>query len=158
MSDVLIAAIARVADEAELEALLAQCAGLETSRLTLFTKEHLRAPPARLRYHVVSSRYVPIASRSDGTNVPGMGTTLVLNRYVVDADSTDHLKDIGISYDAAHYYNIAIDEGRSVVTYTASTEIAASIEEQFRACGFVKIRRFPCAENFAVARGATEPS
>lgn len=151
MPDVLVAAIARIADEAELEAILGQCAGLETSRLTLFRKEHVREAPARLRMHFIPSHNAPVASASDGTNVPGMARTLALNPYVVDADSIDHLKDIGISSDAAHYYNIAIDEGRSVVTYIASTETATSVEEQFRACGFVKIRRFPRAENFAMA-------
>lgn len=49
---------------------------------------------------------------------------------------------MGISGDAADYYNIAIDEGRSVVTYAARTENAESIEQHFRACGLVKVRRF----------------
>ena len=80
-----------------------------------------------------------------------MAMTLALNPYAMDATKTDHLKDIGISSDAAHYYNVAIDEGRSVVTYVTSTENAALVQEQFRACGFVKIRTFPCAEDFSVA-------
>lgn len=54
--------------------------------------------------------------------MPGMARKLALNSYVVDADSIDHLKDIGTSSDAAHYYNIVIDEGRSVVTHIASSK------------------------------------
>jgi hypothetical protein len=154
MPDVLIAAIARVADEAELEHLLAQCAGLEASRITLFRTGHVgEVPPARLRMHFIPLRGSPVASGSHGTNVPGMGTTLALNPYVVDSDTMNHLKDIGISYDAAQYYNIAIDEGRSVVTYITSTENATLIEEQFRACGFVKVRCFPCTETVASGSG-----
>jgi hypothetical protein len=153
MPDVLIAAIARIADEAKLEEVLAQCAGLEASRVTLFRRDHARDVPARVRTHFIPSDHAPVASGSDGTNVPGMGRTLALNAYAMDAAGMDHLKDIGITPDAAHYYNIAIDEGRSVVTYISSTENATLVEEQFRACGFVKIRRFPWTDNFAVACG-----
>jgi hypothetical protein len=78
----------------------------------------------------------------------------MLNPRVVDGAGTNHLKDIGISSDAAAYYNLAIDEGRSVVTYITSTTNAALIEEQFRAYGFVKICRFPWTGNFAVACGS----
>jgi hypothetical protein len=153
MPDVVIAAIARIPDDAETEQILAQCAGLETSRLTLFRKDHVREVAARSRMHFITFRGAPVASGSHGTNVPGMGRTLALNPYVVDAPGMDHLKDIGITLDAGHYYNIAIDEGRSVVTYVTSAEDAPSVEEQFRACGFVKIRRFPWAENSAGACG-----
>jgi hypothetical protein len=150
MPDVIIAAIARVADHAQLEKLLAQCAGLESSRITVFRTQLAREVPPRLRMHFVPARGAPVASASHGTNVPGMAMTLALNPYAMDSARTDHLKDIGISSDAAHYYNVAIDEGRSVVTYVTSTENAALAQEQFRACGFVKIRTFPCAEDFSV--------
>src|SRR5579864_33952 len=134
MPDVLIAAIARTADDAELEKLLAQCAGLETSRITLFRTDLAYEVPARLRMHFVPFRGAPIASGSDGTKVPGMETTLAMNPYVVDAAGMNHLKDIGIYSDAAYYYNTAIDEGRTVVTCITSTENATSVEEQLRAC------------------------
>src|SRR5579864_8172489 len=111
MPDVLIAAIARTADVAQLEKILKQCVGLEFSRINLF----------------------------------GMGTRLALDAHTVDA-GVNYLKDIGIPHDAAHYYDIAVSEGRTVVTYVASTEDATLVTEQFRACGFVKIRRFLPAE------------
>ncbi len=149
MTDIIIAAIARTADNAELENLLTGCTGLEASCITLFGTDYAREVPARLRTHFIPSDHVQVASGSHGTNVPGMGTTLALNAYVADAAGMDRLKGIGINPDAAHYYNIAIDEGRSVVTYVTSAENAISVEEQFRACGFKKIRRFPRAENLA---------
>src|SRR5579884_921441 len=152
MPDVLIAAIARTADDAEVEKLLEQCAGLETSRVTVFTKDPVGEAPARLRMHFIPFRGSPVEAGSHGTNVPGMGVTLTLSPYLGDKAGVNHLKNLGISSDAAHYYDIAIDEGRSVVTYHANTENATSVEEQFRACGFVKIRRFPLAEESAVAR------
>jgi hypothetical protein len=142
MSDVLIAAIARTCDETELEKILSQCVGMETSRLTLFIRDRLREAPPRSRMHFIAFGGSPISSGTHGTNVPGMGSTLALSAYLID-DGSDHLKGIGISSDAAHHYNIALDEGRSVVTYMATTENEALIVEQLRACGFVKVRRFP---------------
>jgi hypothetical protein len=147
--DLLIAAIARTADNAELEKILAECTGLDAGRITIFKTDHVRDVPARLRTHFIPSDHVPAASGSHGTNVPGMRTTLALNAYVADATGTDRFKGMGMSYDTAHYYNIAIDEGRSVVIYLTSAENATLIEEQFRACGFLKIRRFLLAEKFA---------
>lgn len=157
MPDVVIVAIARIVNEANLEDVLAQCAGLDASRVTLFRTDHVREVPARLRTHFIPSDHAPVASGSHGTNVPGMGTTLALNAYVADAAGMDRLKGIGIIPDAAHYYNIAIDEGRSVVTYVTSAENATLVEEQFRACGFKKIRRFPWAGNFDEACGTELP-
>ena len=156
MPDVVIAVIARIADEAKLEEVLVG-AGLDASRVTLFRTDHVREVRARLRTHFILSDHAPVASGSHGTNVPGMGTTLALNAYVADVAAMDRLKGIGINPDAAHYYNIAIDEGRSVVTYVTSAGNATLVEEQFRACGFKKIRRFPWAGNFAEACGAELP-
>jgi len=149
MPDVLIAAIATMGD-AQLQETLAQCAGLETSHITIFKRDAVGEAPARLRLHFIPFRGLPVTAGTHGTNVPGMGTTLALNAYSADT-CINHLKDIGISYEAAHYYNIAIDEGRSVVTYVASTEDATLIEEQFRACGFSKIRVFTTSGRETVA-------
>jgi hypothetical protein len=151
--DVVIAAIARIVDDAELHEVLAQCAGLDASRITLFRRDRAPEVAARIRTHFIPSRHAPVASGSHGTNVPGMGTTLALNAYVADAAGSDYLKGIGITPDAAHYYNIAIDEGRSVVTYVTSTENATLSEKQFRACGFKKIRCFPWSGNIAESFG-----
>lgn len=153
MPDVLISAIARTDDVAKLEDILTRCDGLETSRITVFKKDAVGKVPAPLRMHFIPFRGSPVASGTHGTNVPGMGITLALDAYAADT-CINHLKDIGIPCDAAHYYNIAIEEGRSVLTYVTSTEDATLIEEQFRVCGFVKIRRFPSAEKVLVASGA----
>jgi hypothetical protein len=142
MPDVLVAAIARTCDETELEKVLSQCAGMETSRLTLFIKDSFSEVSPRSRMHFIPFRSSAIASGTHGANVPGTRSTLALSAYLIDGDS-DHLKGIGISNDAAHSYNTAIEHGRGVVTYMASTENATLIEEQFRACGFIQIRRFP---------------
>jgi hypothetical protein len=151
MPEVLIAAIARTADDAELEKLLAQCSALDASRITLFRADHIREAPTRVRMHFVALAGAPVERSSGGADLPGIGTPLVLKPYVVDALSMDHLRGMGISSDAAHYYSIAMDDGRSVVTYVTGAESATSAEEQFRARGFVKIRRFPHHMNTAVA-------
>lgn len=156
MPDVLIAAIARTADEAELRNTLSQCAGLDTSRITLFMKDRLHEVPARLRMHFIPFRGSALSGGSDGTNVPGMRSTLAMGAYLDDVSGTNQLKNLGIASDAAHYYDVAIDEGRSVVTCVASVENAKLIEEQFRARGFVKIRRFPWAENAVATTSEAE--
>lgn len=152
MPDVLIAAIARTDDVAKLEDALTRCVGLETGRIALFKRDAVGEAAAPLRMHFIPFRGSPVESGTHGTNVPGMGMTLTLGAYSADT-CINHLKDIGIPYDAAHYYNIAIEEGRSVLTYFTSTEDATSIEEQFRVCGFVKVRRFPSAEKVPMASG-----
>ena len=141
MSDVLIAAIARACDETELEKILSQCVGMEAGRLTLFVGDIFRESPVRSRVHFIPFRGSRFTSGTH-ENAPGLCSTLALSAYLIDNDS-DHLKGIGMSGDDAHYYNTAIDEGRSVVTYMANTENAALVQGQFRACGFVRIRRFP---------------
>jgi hypothetical protein len=143
VTDVVIAAIVPTGDNAELEKLLTGRTGLEANCITLFRTDCAHEVPARLQTHFISSGHPQVASGSYGTNVPGMRTTLALNAYVADAAGMDRLKGIGINRDAAHYYNIAIDEGRSAVTYATSAGNATLVEEQFRACGFKKIRRFP---------------
>jgi len=138
--DVLIVAIASVDDNADLEKKLAQCGGLHASRVTLFTTGHTREVPARLRTHFIPSGPPPVASGSHGTNVPGMGTTSALNASVADAAGMDHLNGIGITPDAAHYYNIAIDEGRTVVSFV----LAASKKiRRFHGRGISPRRRCP---------------
>ncbi|HEV3155611.1 MAG TPA: hypothetical protein VGZ02_17530 [Candidatus Baltobacteraceae bacterium] len=150
MPDVLVAAIARTADAAELEKTLSECVGLEAGRIKLFGGDGSGKAAARLRTYFVPFRGTPMTSGSDGTNVPGMGMRLALDPYVEDA-GTNRLREIGISDDAAYYYNIAVNEGRTVVTYVVPTENATLVAEQFRACGFVKVRRFMLTERRAVA-------
>jgi hypothetical protein len=135
MTNVLIAAVAPSDAEIELEKVLLQCVGMEAGRLTLFVRDISREGSACSRLHFIPFRGSP-------TNVPGVCSTLALSAYLVDGD-LDYLKGIGISSDAAKYYNMAIDEGRSVVTYMASPENAARVEGQLCACGFGQIRRFP---------------
>lgn len=149
MPEVLIAAIARMGAGAVAETILAQFGDLETSRLTLFTSENVPDESTSLQTHLIPRHGSAVASGSGGTGVPGMGATLTLNSYLADTAPVDYLRNIGIFPDAAHYYNIAIDEGRCVVAYNTSAEEAPIIEERFRACGFVKVRRFPSASAFA---------
>lgn len=153
MPDVLIVAIARSDDIVKLEDTVTRCVGLEAGRITLFKKDAAGEMPAPLRGHFIPFNGLPLVSGTHGTNVPGMGMTMALDPYSADT-CIDRLKDIGIPDDAAHYYNIAIEEGRSVLTYITSIEDATLIEKQFRLCGFVKIRRFLSAEKVPPVSGA----
>src|SRR5579884_1343606 len=102
MPDVLIAAIARTADAAELERTLSECVGLEAGRIKLFGGDGSGKVPARSRTHVVPNRGSPTTPASDATNVPGTGMRWALDPYEGDA-RTNQLKEIGISDDAAYY-------------------------------------------------------
>jgi hypothetical protein len=153
MPDVLIAAIAQTDDVARIEAMLARCTGMDASRIALFKKDAVGEAPAPSRTRVIPFRGASVTSGTHGTSVPGMGTTLALSSSYSAGTHINRLRDIGISHDASEYYNIAIDEDRCVVTYVTSTEDATSIEEQFRACGFVKVRRFKSAEKAVAGSG-----
>lgn len=138
-----IVAIAQTNDREALNKMLALCAHLETGRLKIFKNDSAQAAD-RLR---VAGTHVwrtsgAVGGGSHGTSVPGMRTTLTLSPYPMSAQNESRLTDMGMSSDAAHHYNIAVEEGRSVVTYRALAENADSVETQFRACGFVKVRRF----------------
>lgn len=142
MPDLVMVAISRATDLLELERTLLDCAHLDPDRLTIIERPSSSAAAARSRVHFIPSALRQVASGSDGTNVPGMSAMRTLSGYSPDENAVDHLPDIGISQSRALYYNIAIEEGRSVVVYKASSEEQDAVEHVMRDCGLLRVRSF----------------
>jgi hypothetical protein len=79
--------------------------------------------------------------------VPGVGGSGASLSAFAHSGATDYLGGLPfIPVDEAANYNIAIAEGRSLVTYKASAEEAASIEGSFREAGLRKVKTFKSKE------------
>jgi hypothetical protein len=89
-----------------------------------------------------------IMTGSGGTSVPGVGGSgASLSSFGGHHGGTDYLGGLQfIPPDEAQNYNIAIAEGRSLVTYKASAEEAASMEAAFREAGLRKVKTFKSKE------------
>lgn len=140
--DIVVAGIARTSDPKELEGLLMGCAHLDASRLTVITKQQQTgvhdASPLRFLH---SGGSAAMRAGSDGTGVPGMGSgTMTLSAFTGSSSVPHYLEQIAIHRDVAENYNIAIDEGRSVITYKATDEEAPVVQETFRGCGLVNVK------------------
>ncbi|MGZ3498162.1 MAG: hypothetical protein ACXWNJ_08705 [Vulcanimicrobiaceae bacterium] len=142
MADIVVAGIARTSDPAQLEKLLAGCTSLARERFVVITKAgHTQAyddSPLRFVHSSTSS----VSSGTGGTGVPGIGRKPTLSSLVGRGYVPHYLQNTSIPRDVAENYNIAIDEGRSVVTYQAPSEDTAAIEQTFRSCGLLNVRTF----------------
>lgn len=143
MTQIVTVAISPTADCLELERTLFERAHLDEKRVTIAANTRENAAAARSRLHFVSSRYRQAPSGSDGTNVPGMGSTLTLTSYAPDEDATNHLQGTGIPRHGVFYYNIAVEEGRLVVVYKGPPDEQNDVEQTLRAHGLRRVRSFP---------------
>lgn len=144
MADVLVAGIAPTSDPAELERILVKCASLDTGRFAVVTKAQMTKKMDESPINFVSSPKAGMSTGSDGTGVPGMGgRTMSLSQFVgAGANVPNYLANFPINVDVAQNYNIAIDEGRSVVTFRATGDEAESVAAQFRDCGLRNVKLF----------------
>lgn len=147
-----VAGIARTSDPKELESILMGCAHLDAERLSVITKSQQSAAFDQSPLNFVHSASAwPMPSGSDGTGVPGMGSKTTFSSLVHHGGVPHYLENIAIPRDLAENYNVAIHEGRSVVTFKATTEEAPGVEETFRSCGLVNVKMLkpPSAEKAA---------
>jgi len=145
--DCLVTGIAPTADKAQVEALLAQCQ-CDPQRLAIVSKS---SPPGAAGQHGGHSNFssaATIMTGSSGTSVPGIGGSgASLSSFGGQGGVTDYLGGLPlIPSDQAHNYNVAIAEGRSLVTYKANDAEAASIEAAFREAGLRKVKTFRSKE------------
>jgi hypothetical protein len=146
MADYLITGIAQTTDPAELKKTLLEHCRLDAERVIVINKIGSTAhDDAALR--VVRGASSPIFSGDQGTGVPGMGSRPSLSSLIAPSHAPNYLANVAIPQDVAENYNIAIDEGRSVVTYTAAEDETAPLEEAFRACGLRNVKTFKTREN-----------
>jgi hypothetical protein len=146
----LVTGIAPTSDTARIEQQLAQAVPLEAARLAVVTKanhsalaEHDEGFGSRL------STTSTISTGSGGTGVPGIGRSgPSLGSLVGHGDFVNCLGDLPlIPPDQAEHFNIAIAEGRGLVTYKASPEEASRVEAAFRAAGLRNVKVFKPKEN-----------
>ncbi|GAC1614529.1 MAG: hypothetical protein NVS9B12_15360 [Vulcanimicrobiaceae bacterium] len=138
--DNIVTGIARTSDPKALEQILMGCAHLDPARLAVITKAHQTDLHDESPLHFVHSRGPEVGGGSGGTGVPGMGGSMSLSSFVGHSHVPHYLHDIALHQDVAHNYNVAIDEGRSVVTFKASAEEAPAVAETFRGCGLVNVK------------------
>lgn len=142
-ADYLVTGIAPTSNSDEILQLLAK-SQLENERLSIITKAQVQA---RFREeHSVGSLQSSstIMTGSSGTGVPGIGGSRAsLSSLAGHADVPDYLGGLPlIPSDQAHNYNIAIAEGRALVTYKATAETAPAAETAFRDAGLRKVKTF----------------
>ena len=146
----LVTGIAPNSDTARIEQQLAQTASIDVARLAVVTKtsrsalsEHDEGQGSRL------SMTSAIMTGSGGTGVPGMGGHgPSFSSMVGHGGFVDYLGGLPlIPPDQAEHFNIAIAEGRGLVTYKASPEEASQVEAAFRAAGLRNVKVFKPKEN-----------
>lgn len=151
MTEYLVTGIAPTADSAHIDQMLAN-SQLENARLSIITKAKAEA---RLReeHHGGGglSASSTIMTGSGGTGVPGVGGgNASLSSFGGHGSVPDFLGGLPlIPSDQAHNFNVAIAEGRSLVTYKATPEEAATIETAFRQAGLRNVKVFKPKETIA---------
>jgi hypothetical protein len=144
VAEYLVAGIAPTSDTAQLEQMLAK-ASLDSARLAIITKAKSEAK-FREGHHGGGSlsSSSTIMTGSGGTGVPGVGGgNASLSSFAGHGAVADYLGGLPmISPDQANNYNIAIAEGRALVTYKAMPEEAPTIETAFREAGLRNVKTF----------------
>ncbi|MBV8726148.1 MAG: hypothetical protein JO233_00045 [Candidatus Eremiobacteraeota bacterium] len=136
-----VAGIARTSEPKQLEEILMGCAHLDAKRLAVITKsKQTNAYDQSPLNFVHSSSSWGMPGGTGGTGVPGMGSRRTFSDLVRHEAAPHYLEDIAIPRDLAENYNVAIHEGRSVVTFKATTDEAKGVEDTFRGCGLVNVR------------------
>jgi len=147
MSESLVTGIAPASNMQHLEQQLQVGQKLDSTRLAIISKAS-RAQAAAEGQHGVPggvSTSSMIMTGSGGTGVPGVGGSRAsLSSFSGHGPSlTDYLGGLPmIPPDQAHNYNVAIAEGRSLVTYKTTSEEAPEIEAFFRQAGLRNVRTF----------------
>jgi hypothetical protein len=144
LAEYVVAGIARTSDPAQLEKILMGCAELNSERLAVITKAQLTTAHDESPLRFVHSTGSGMSTGSGGTGVPGIssGGSVNLSSLAGRGHAPNYLRNIAIPRDVAENYNIAIDEGRSVVTYRANPDESSAAEQTFRSCGLVNVKTF----------------
>lgn len=146
MADYLVTGIAPTANAAHVSEMLAGAA-LDETRLSTVTKasaqmnlrgggEHAGGPSL--------STASTIMTGSSGTGVPGMGGSHAsLSSFSGHSAVPDFLGGLPlIPPEQAQHFNVAISEGRALVTYKATPEEAPNVEAAFRGAGLRNVKVF----------------
>lgn len=148
MDEILIAAIAPNSDTAQIEQALQQ-KNVDMTRVSVVTKAKAEAKFHEGYHGGGMQSAATIMTGSGGTGVPGMGGGNASLSSFGHGGAADYLGGLPmISYDQAHHYNIAISEGRALITYKATADEARAAEAAFREAGLRNIKTFKPKETF----------
>ena len=136
-----VAGIARTSEPKQLEEILMGCAHLDAKRLAVLTKSKRSDVFDQSPLNFVhSSSAWSMPGGTDGTGVPGLGSRTTFSSLVHHEGIPHYLQEIAIPRDLVENYNVAIHEGRSVVTFKATNDESKGVEDTFRGCGLVNVR------------------
>jgi hypothetical protein len=156
MADYLVTGIAPTSDPKQLEkTLLETGCKFDAEQLAIVTKVQQTAAheQSQLRFvHAtegsggrgsVSSSMTATVMSGSGTGVPGIGgSNASLSSFVGGSHVQNYLGDLPVPVDVRENYNIAIEEGRSVVTYKAAESETEEVQQAFRNCGLRNVKVF----------------
>ncbi len=143
MDEFLIAGIAPSSDTTQIEDALNKH-GLDMARISIVTKAKAQAKTIDEHHAGGMTNAATIMTGSGGTGVPGMGGGRAsLSSFSGGGSAPDYLGGLPlISFDQAQHYNIAISEGRALITYKATPDEAPAVENAFRDAGLRNIKTF----------------
>lgn len=144
MPDFLVTGIAPTSDPAKLESILQNC-NCDRARLAFVTKATAQLPGQA--EHAGGAGALAASSTimtgAGGTGVPGMGSSGASLSSFGYGGVPDYLGGLPlIPKDAASNFNIAIAEGRCLVTYKAEPDEASTVEAAFRQAGLRNVKIF----------------
>jgi hypothetical protein len=156
MAEKLVAGIAQSSNPGQLEDALCSTPNVNCDKLAVITKD---APTEDHEESIVTFMHVGQGhTTTDAAHDVITGTTGIMtsmdpnvpnissdNRYIgffAEPHIIDHLADWPIPEDQVQNYNDAIEAGRSVVTYKASTDEAPGVEQTFRDAGLRNVKTF----------------
>lgn len=144
MAEYLVTGIAPTANAAQIAELL-ESAHLDQTRLSTVTKASAQTRAAQEHVGGPSlSTASTIMTGSSGTGVPGMGGSHAsLSSFSGHSAVPDFLGGLPlIPPEQAQHFNVAISEGRALVTYKATPEEAPNVEAAFRGAGLRNVKVF----------------
>ena len=144
MSETLVTGIAPASDAQQIETMLGVGEKLEAAHLSIISKATHSTQAGGDQHGSGVTASSTIMTGSSGTGVPGIGRGHAsLSQFSGHAGFLDYLGGLPlIPPDQAQNYNVAIAEGRSLVTYKTTPEEAPQIEQLFRQAGLRNVKSF----------------
>lgn len=157
MSEHLVTGISQTSNPSQLEDALCDQEPVDCDRLAVITKD---SPTAEHEESVLTfihadeghgttdtsgsviTGYSGIMTDAGGVNVPGISSDTRYVGFFASPHVIDHLSDWHIPADQIENYNEAIEAGRSVVTYKATSSEAPEVEQAFKDAGLKNVQTF----------------
>lgn len=160
MAEQLITGIAQSSQPDALEGQLCDKPQIDCDKLSVITKDsptsehersvlnflHIGESPTTDTDSSVIVGNTGIITDAGGVNVPNISSDSRYVGFFAHPQIIDHLADWDIPADQVDNYNDAIEEGRSVVTYTADSGESTAVAQAFREAGLKNVQTFNSEE------------